>query len=157
MQKLIVIRGHSGSGKSTFAQHKIAEFRQQFPQSEVFHIENDQFLYENEEYIWTETRFVLAKQKSAEKLQKGWNFAKSHPNHPVLIINSNVNVNKQAAETWQKIANTLNMQVEIYRLMNFFPNRHKVSQETVKSMFDALNQNPIEGEIFILDHKKDIL
>ena len=69
MQKLIVIRGHSGSGKSTFAQHKIAEFRQQFPQSEVFHIENDQFLYENEEYIWTETRFVLAKQKSAEKLQ----------------------------------------------------------------------------------------
>ena len=68
-----------------------------------------------------------------------------------------MNVNKQAAETWQKIANTLNMQVEIYRLMNFFPNRHKVSQETVKSMFDALNQNPIEGEIFILDHKKDIL
>lgn len=41
MQKFILIRGHQGSGKSIFADKKIAEFRQQYPDARIFHIEND--------------------------------------------------------------------------------------------------------------------
>ena len=41
MHLFILIRGHQGAGKSTFAQEKIAEFKQQYPQAHIFHIEND--------------------------------------------------------------------------------------------------------------------
>lgn len=57
MQTLIIIRGHSGSGKSTFAQQKIAEFKTRYLESVIFHIENDHFLIENGEYHWTIERF----------------------------------------------------------------------------------------------------
>lgn len=147
MQKLIIIRGHSGSGKSTFAKQKIMEFVQCYPQSKIFHIENDHFLYENEIYIWTEQRFQIAKRKSAEKLQKAWEYVRNNPDKAVLIINSNVNAIKQAVEKSLNIANALNMNVEIYRMMNLFENTHNVSDETVRSMFETLENNPIQGEI----------
>lgn len=35
MQKFILIRGHQGSGKSTFAEQKAAEFKVQYPDAEV--------------------------------------------------------------------------------------------------------------------------
>ena len=41
MQKFILIRGHQGSGKSTFAEQKAVEFAQQYPDAEIVHIEND--------------------------------------------------------------------------------------------------------------------
>lgn len=147
MQKLIIIRGHSGSGKSTFAKQKITEFIQHYPQSKIFHIENDHFLYENQKYIWTDQRFQIAKRKSDEKLQKGWEYVRNNPDKAVLIINSNVNAIKQAVEKSLKIAKTLNMNAEVYRMMNLFENKHNVSDETVRSMFETLENNPIQGEI----------
>ena len=44
MQKFILIRGHQGSGKSTFAEQKAAEFKAQHPDAEVVRIENDLFI-----------------------------------------------------------------------------------------------------------------
>lgn len=41
MQKFILLRGHEGSGKSTFAQEKIAQFQQTYPQAEIHLIDND--------------------------------------------------------------------------------------------------------------------
>ena len=41
MQKFILIRGHQGSGKSTFAEQKAVEFKAQYPDAEVVRIEND--------------------------------------------------------------------------------------------------------------------
>ena len=41
MQKFILLRGHQGSGKSTFAQEKIKTFQKQYPDAEIVHIEND--------------------------------------------------------------------------------------------------------------------
>ena len=38
MQKFILIRGHQGSGKSTFAEQKAAEFKAQYPDAEVVRI-----------------------------------------------------------------------------------------------------------------------
>lgn len=57
MQTLLIIRGHSGSGKSTFALKKMAEFKQNFTEGVLFHVENDHFLRENGEYHWTVERF----------------------------------------------------------------------------------------------------
>lgn len=57
MQKFILIRGHQGSGKSTFAEQKIAEFKKEFPNGEIIHIENDLLLTdENGVYHWTPER-----------------------------------------------------------------------------------------------------
>lgn len=39
MQKFILIRGHQGSGKSTFAEQRAAEFKAQYPDAEVVRIE----------------------------------------------------------------------------------------------------------------------
>ena len=44
MQKFILIRGHQGSGKSTFAEQKAAEFKVQYQDAEVVRIENDLFI-----------------------------------------------------------------------------------------------------------------
>ena len=44
MQKFILIRGHQGSGKSTFAEQKAAEFKAQYQDAEVVRIENDLFI-----------------------------------------------------------------------------------------------------------------
>ena len=44
MQKFILISGHQGSGKSTFAEQKAAEFKAQYPDAEVVRIENDLFM-----------------------------------------------------------------------------------------------------------------
>lgn len=41
MKKLIIVRGHSGSGKTTFALQKMAEFKVEYPKADIFHIEND--------------------------------------------------------------------------------------------------------------------
>ena len=41
MQKFILLRGHEGAGKSTFARQKIAEFLRDYPHAEIVHIDND--------------------------------------------------------------------------------------------------------------------
>ena len=41
MQKFILIRGHQGSGKSTFAEQKAAEFKAKYRDAEIVRIEND--------------------------------------------------------------------------------------------------------------------
>ena len=54
MQKFILIRGHQGSGKSTFARENIAEFQRDYPQGEVVYIENDLLLTDsNGVYRWS--------------------------------------------------------------------------------------------------------
>ncbi|WP_244298095.1 recombinase RecA [Actinobacillus vicugnae] len=154
MKKLIIIRGHSGSGKSTFAQQQIEAFKRQFPMAEIFHIENDQFLYQNGRYIWTKERFQLAKKLAEQKLEEAWAFVKKYPQKSVLIVISNVNVSLQAVENYQRIAHKLQLQIEIYRLMNFFKNQHQVDVYTVLNMYLALENQLLADEIIIEPIKK---
>ena len=44
MQKFILLRGHQGSGKTTYAAELIAQFQQAYPNAQIIHIENDQEL-----------------------------------------------------------------------------------------------------------------
>lgn len=151
MKKLIIVRGHSGSGKTTFALKKIAEFQQQFPRATIFHIENDQFLMEKGEYIWTETRFRRAKKLAQEKLQQAFDYAETS-SQEVLIVISNVGINLAEIDRTLSQAKALHMAIEIYRMTNFFQNQHNVSPETVQSMYQALCDNPIENEVMVGDY-----
>ncbi|MDO4431054.1 MAG: hypothetical protein Q4B95_07165 [Lonepinella koalarum] len=148
MKKLIIVRGHSGSGKTTFALNKISEFLQQYPQADIFHIENDHFLMENGQYCWTEERFKRAKKLAWEKLQKAFHIVEKS-SRDILIIISNVGVNVAEIDRTLARAKALNMQTEIYRMTNFFQNQHNVPVEIVQSMYQSLCEYPIKGEIII--------
>lgn len=149
MHKLIIIRGHSGSGKTTFALKKIAEFKRQYPVGHVFHIENDHYLIENDKYIWTEQRFRQARLQAQKNIYRAFRFCRKHNAPDCLIVISNVGVNKQEIQCFVHQAEKQNMQVEIYRLRHFYPNIHHVPEDTVMSMYRHLCANPIEGEIII--------
>ena len=41
MQKFILLRGHQGSGKSTYAAELIVQFKNEHPNAQIVHIEND--------------------------------------------------------------------------------------------------------------------
>ncbi|OOR99165.1 hypothetical protein B0187_05255 [Haemophilus paracuniculus] len=149
MQKLIIVRGHSGSGKSTFAHTQIATFQQQQPQGVCFHIENDHFISENGHYHWTKDRFKQAKQQGEQAVQDALNYAKQHANQAVLIVLSNVGVNVAYIRALCEQAERQGMACEIYRMENFFQNQHNVGKYRVYQMYLAIQQNPIEGEIFV--------
>lgn len=149
MQKLIIVRGHSGSGKSTFAKQKIVEFCATYSCAEIFHIENDHYLIEEGKYYWTSERFKQAKQIAQQKLQQALQFCQQFPSKNLLIIVSNVGVNTQEIKRLLKQAQALGMTREVYRLQNFFHNQHQVAQETIYSMYLSLIENSIEDEILV--------
>lgn len=149
MQKLIIIRGHSGSGKTTFAKEKLAQFQQQYLYAHTFHIENDLFIEQHGKYKWTQARFQRAKKLASQAVKNALSFAKLNLSTDVLIIVSNVGINPQNIQILCDSATNQNMNVEVYRMQNFFPNLHNVSQKKVCSMYLALNETPIQGEIFV--------
>ena len=54
MRKFIVVRGHAGSGKTTFAKEKIKEFKNEYPQAQIYHLENDMFLVDDKLIYYTQ-------------------------------------------------------------------------------------------------------
>lgn len=149
MQKLIIVRGHSGSGKSTFAQQKIQEFLTSFPEGIVFHIENDKFLNVNGVYHWCKSAFLVAKKQAQQEILSAFQFVECNPSQSVLIIISNVGVNITEIERYRTFAENSRMAIEIYRMQNFFPNLHQVKKSTVYSMFLGIQANPIKDEILV--------
>ena len=70
MQKFILIRGHQGSGKSTFAREKISEFQRDYPQGEVVYIENDLLLTDsNGVYRWSGEALDKAQKQGLAKMK----------------------------------------------------------------------------------------
>ena len=149
MQKLIIVRGHSGSGKSTFAELKIAEFKAAYPSAVIYHIENDKFLMQDGEYCWTPSNYKAAKQHADKALREALRFAKGNGQTDVLIVVSNVGANIKAILPLIHSAEKQHMLTEVYRMQNFFTNRHQVDQMTVYSMFIEIRNHPLEGEILV--------
>lgn len=149
MQKLIIIRGHSGSGKSTFAQQKMNEFKAEYPDAYVYHIENDKYLIKDGQYHWTPFHFKQAKQQAEQELKEAFQFAKNHQDVDVLIVISNVGAKANVIRGFINKAKKQDMQSEVYRMQNFFPNVHNVDKIQVYSMFIEICQRPIAEEILV--------
>ncbi|STZ64267.1 RNA ligase [Moraxella lacunata] len=150
MQKFILIRGHQGSGKSTFAEQKIAEFKTQFPNGEIVHIENDKLLIdENGVYHWTPERIEKAVQIGQTAMKTAFEKAKANPNLDMLVINSNTNQKSSSCIHLLQSARKKGLVTEIYRLHNFFDNVHNVKRADVLSAYIKLNNNQLRDEIHI--------
>ena len=73
MRKFIVVRGHAGSGKTTFAKEKIKEFKNEYPQAQIYHLENDMFLTDEAEiYTWSPKLLEEAKRKVAREIKQAY-------------------------------------------------------------------------------------
>jgi len=87
MQKFILIRGHQGSGKSTFAEQKAAEFKAQYPDAEVVRIENDLFITnEYGEYRWSGEAVDKAQKRGNALMTETLKIGRQNPNRNILII-----------------------------------------------------------------------
>lgn len=150
MQKFILLRGHEGSGKSTFAAQKIHEFLFDYPQAQIVHIDNDQALIdENGVYHFDFEQFSAAHQRNMARQQAAFEQGRSAPESDILVINANPNQKAKACFRQLEMAKAHGFECEIYRLHNFFPNIHHVAEEDVLRGYLRLNANPIEQEIHI--------
>ena len=150
MQKLILIRGHQGSGKSTFAEQKAAEFAKQYPDAEIIRIENDLLLTdENGVYRWSGEAVDKAQKQGNAMMRNALIAGRANPVRPILIINSNTNQKASRCHHLLDWAAKHGFHTEAYRLHNFFPNQHGVKERDVLAAYVKLNHNPLPGEIHI--------
>ena len=121
IKRLVLVRGHQGSGKSTFAKNYQKEFELQHPEAKTLHLENDQFLYNDQgEYIWTPERVEKAITKLTNEAREAF---KKKVN---LIIVSNMFANIKSMVKLLELAKKHRYEVEIYRTQNWFENEHNV-------------------------------
>ncbi|MFC2562698.1 MAG: AAA family ATPase, partial [Kingella oralis] len=92
MQKFILLRGHQGSGKSTYAAELIAQFKNEHPNAQIVHIENDKELTNaNGEYQWSSEALAAAQEKGRAMMRNALKRGQQSPQQALLIINSNTN------------------------------------------------------------------
>ena len=150
MQKFILLRGHQGSGKSTFAQEQINVFQKQYPDAEIIHIENDLLMTdENGNYRFTVDGIEQAQRKGQAMMLNACKRAQQNPQQPMLIINSNTNQKGSACIHLMQQARKHGLLVEVYRLHNFYPNHHGVKEADVLAAYIKLNNNRLREEIHV--------
>ncbi|MDK4680389.1 RNA ligase [Kingella negevensis] len=147
MQKFILLRGHQGSGKSTFAAQKIAEFQRDYPNAQIIHIENDKELTdENGVYHFDPEKLAKAQQKGMATFKNALKQGQQSPHSDVLIVNSNTNQKANACRALLDLVKKHRFATEVYRLHNFYPNAHNVPEREVLSAYHRLNQNRVKDE-----------
>ncbi|WP_298043780.1 RNA ligase [uncultured Campylobacter sp.] len=150
MRKFIVVRGHAGSGKTTFAKEKIKEFKNEYPQAQIYHLENDMFLTDEAGvYTWSPKLLEDAKRKVAREIKQAYKFALENKDKDVLIVLSNVSARTKELLGLKEQAAQNGFIFECFRMQNFFASEHGVDEDTVIAMFIKVANNKIEGEILI--------
>lgn len=150
MQKFILLRGHQGSGKTTYAAELIAQFQHAHPNAQIVHIENDKELTNaNGEYQWSSEALTTAQEKGRARFKTALKQGQQHPERSILIINSNTNQKATNCIQMLQSARKHGFQTEVYRLHNFYPNHHNVAQDGVLAAYIKLNQNPLRDEIHV--------
>ncbi|XXQ69392.1 hypothetical protein ACKLNO_05905 [Neisseriaceae bacterium B1] len=150
MQKFILLRGHEGSGKSTFAVQKIAEFLHDYPNAHIVHIDNDLALTDAQgAYHFDFEKFSAAHQRNMATQQAAFEQGWRAPERDMLVINANPNQKAKTCFRQLDMAKAHGFVCEVYRLHNFFPNIHHVAEEDVLRGYLRLNANPIDKEIHV--------
>lgn len=110
IKRLVLVRGHQGSGKSTFAKNYQKEFELQHPEAKTLHLENDQYLYNDKgEYVWTSERVDKAITQVTNEAREAF---KQKVN---LIIVSNMFVTIKSMVKFLELAKKHQYEVEVYR------------------------------------------
>ncbi|WP_410471597.1 RNA ligase [Faucicola mancuniensis] len=150
MQKFILIRGHQGSGKTTFAKQKLTEFAEKFPHATIIHLENDLLLTdENGVYRWSGDLVDKAQRQNLATFKNALKQGQQNPSQDILIVNSNTNQKSSACIHLITMAKRFGFDVEIYRLHNFFDNTHNVKRADVLTAYVNLNNNKLRDEIHV--------
>ena len=117
MQQFILLRGHQGSGKTTFAHAQIAAFQKQYPDAHIVHIENDLLMTdENGEYRFSGQAVDAAQRKGLAMMQDACERGRANPHEHILIINSNTNQKSAACIHLLRLARKHKFAEKIYRL-----------------------------------------
>ena len=96
-QTFLLLRGHQGSGKSTFAEAKTAGFLAQYPNGEVVRIENDLLLTdENGVYRWSPEALDKAQRRGRAAMRDAFKRGQAGRAWPMLVLNSNTNQKSSA-------------------------------------------------------------
>jgi len=121
MSKLVLIRGLPGSGKSTMAK-KIMDMN---PDKEYIHYENDMFLYENGQYVWTPRKFKVARNLcyigTVDALNRGMN-----------VIVTNCFLTKKSLNRYAKLVHE--MDLTIIEAKGNYTSIHNVPEKMINKM-----------------------
>lgn len=131
MATLIIVRGHPGAGKSTFA-------KRAFPGSLL--LENDMFLVEDGVYKWSPERVKdaigLCMKMAELALENGSD-----------VVVANTFTKLRYIEAYAKIASKSNASFKVYRCSGHFKNVHNVPDNIVQNFSNAMEDFP--GEIAV--------
>lgn len=147
MKRLMILRGHQGSGKSTYAKGLIAHFLETNPDGYALEVSYDDILVEknNGEYNWNPETIKEAQNEAWERFRE---FVKAHGSRDseTLIVHSATNKTEKAFRRYVEYAVKRGYKVEIERLTSFFDNSHNCSPRIVAEAYAIIEQNPIKGE-----------
>lgn len=142
---LILIRGASGSGKSTMAKNIIDSLNTPPYLSElnVKHFEADQYFTKNGTYAFDPKQLPEAHRECFESTKNALN-----DNETNIVIVTNTFVKKWEIKPYIDLANSMdNVDLKIWRMETQYENTHGVPQEKVEKQRN--NMEDIEGEVIL--------
>ena len=132
-QELILVRGVSGSGKSTYVKKNFPTYK---------HFEADMYHYDkNGVYVWKPENLAIAhkwcQDQVRQALTDGYN-----------VVVSNTSTTRKEVQTYVDIVNDLGLVIDcrVIRMTTRFQNVHNVPDEKVAQMQQKLKDNPWPGE-----------
>lgn len=132
-QELILVRGASGSGKSTYAKKLSKSLGYKVYETDDFFIKNGEYKFDGSKIVeahkWNQNRTI-------NSLVNGES-----------IIVANTFTRRFEIDPYIKMANDLNIPYTIYRSNARYKNVHNVPDSIVQNMIDRMED--IDGEILI--------
>lgn len=145
MKKLVILRGHQGSGKSTYAKKLIADFLEKYPNGLTLEVSYDDILVEqqNGEYNWSPENIAKAQEQAWLDFR---DFVKKIQKQDVLVVHSATNQTTKAFKKYVDFAKSRRFEVQFIRLTDFYPNLHNCDDLVVAATYAKIYNNPVEGE-----------
>lgn len=121
-QKLVILRGFPGDGKSELAKSIAEDF------DNFVHVENDQFLInENGVYVYTEERRKVAMRKCHSEVEKQLIVGNNVVVSNCFLTNSGVNI-------YSNLGLKYDCEIMVICCVGNYRNIHQVPQSTIKKM-----------------------
>lgn len=133
MTKLVLVRGVSGSGKSTFAQKRAEN-------EDLVHFETDMFFMVDGTY-----QYDASKIKEAHTWCQGQ--VRDNLSQGQSVVVSNTFTRMWEMEFYLNLVKELNVNLEVYVCVGEYKNVHNVPEEVVQVMRDRWEEFP--GEVFV--------